>query len=522
MINNNATINLTQPLKLFNMKKITLFFSNVLLAALSLSSFNSKGQCPIDPNVYLTNIAFTDDANAGLSGFDLPLTMSFNSNNPNNFLDVGTPVRFKIKCFNNKSNGSSIVSGLCKIRTTDPNIQLIDSTAGLNNVGYNTEAWSTDEFEITVSNTITTSYTAFVDFVVIEGTTQYTTKCIPIPIKPYTLASLTIDDDNNPDSHGNSNGVANPLEAVEILPYINNTSTFDADFMYGMVLDYNVWSGILVWDNLPGISGTVYSAGWWNYSFGAPNTIPAGSVNMLPEYDFVFDYNYASTYNLDLLLATYSGFKIFGSSNNSALVATTVKLPINSGFTDIPLVPSVTTTTATSSITSTSATSGGNVTSVGESAVTQRGVCYSPTANPTTTDPKVVSGTGSGVFTSTITGLTPNTLYHVRAFATNIHGTSYGNDISFTTLTNTIGIEEVSIYNIVNIYPNPFNNEFVIKSDIILMNEKYRIRNIIGECVAKGLINNEIMKVDLENLPNGLYFLTIDGISKQAIKISKN
>ncbi len=93
------------------------------------------------------------------------------------------------------------------------------------------------------------------------------------------------------------------------------------------------------------------------------------------------------------------------------------------------------TTAAASGITSTTASSGGNVTSDGGTSVTHKGVCWSTSPNPTTTDPATDDGTGAGGFTSSITGLTPSTLYHVRAYATNSVGTSYGNDLNFTTPT---------------------------------------------------------------------------------------
>jgi uncharacterized protein (TIGR02145 family) len=53
--------------------------------------------------------------------------------------------------------------------------------------------------------------------------------------------------------------------------------------------------------------------------------------------------------------------------------------------------------------------------------------------NPTTGGPKVSSGTGSGAFTSNLTGLTSGVLYHIRAYATNSAGTAYGTDLTFTT-----------------------------------------------------------------------------------------
>ena len=104
-------------------------------------------------------------------------------------------------------------------------------------------------------------------------------------------------------------------------------------------------------------------------------------------------------------------------------------------FTTTAIVVPTLTTTAVTGMTLTTAASGGNVTADGGGAVTARGVCWATTANPvigatnTTTD-----GTGTGVFTSAITGLLPGTGYHVRAYATNSAGTAYGADVPFTTL----------------------------------------------------------------------------------------
>ena len=99
-----------------------------------------------------------------------------------------------------------------------------------------------------------------------------------------------------------------------------------------------------------------------------------------------------------------------------------------------PTIPTVT-TTATSSVTTTSASSGGNITSDGGASVTARGVCWSTSANPTTANSKTTDGTGTDSFTSLITGLSSGTPYHVRAYATNSQGTSYGSDVTFTTST---------------------------------------------------------------------------------------
>lgn len=97
-----------------------------------------------------------------------------------------------------------------------------------------------------------------------------------------------------------------------------------------------------------------------------------------------------------------------------------------------PSLATVTTTAATS-ITAVTASSGGNVTADGGAAITARGIVYATTTNPTLANTVVNSGTGTGSFTSNLTGLTASTQYFVRAFATNSAGTAYGNEVTFTT-----------------------------------------------------------------------------------------
>lgn len=101
---------------------------------------------------------------------------------------------------------------------------------------------------------------------------------------------------------------------------------------------------------------------------------------------------------------------------------------------DDPKAVGVLSTTAASDITQTSAISGGIVTADGGAEITARGICWSTGQSPTTADNKTTNGSGTGSFSSNITGLTPSTTYYVRAYATNSVGTSYGSAISFTTL----------------------------------------------------------------------------------------
>jgi uncharacterized protein (TIGR02145 family) len=98
--------------------------------------------------------------------------------------------------------------------------------------------------------------------------------------------------------------------------------------------------------------------------------------------------------------------------------------------------PILTTVSPVTDITTSSATCGGNVSADGGASVTSRGVCWSTIQAPTTANSKTSNGTGTGSFTSNLTGLTSSTTYYVRAYAVNSAGTSYGNEVSFSTSQN--------------------------------------------------------------------------------------
>src|SRR5688572_25568439 len=83
-------------------------------------------------------------------------------------------------------------------------------------------------------------------------------------------------------------------------------------------------------------------------------------------------------------------------------------------------------------INSTHSEGGGSITVVGVE-ITARGVCWSTSRNPTTADNKTDDGSGPGDFSSSISGLAPNTSYYVRAFGVSSEETYYGNETSFTT-----------------------------------------------------------------------------------------
>lgn len=99
----------------------------------------------------------------------------------------------------------------------------------------------------------------------------------------------------------------------------------------------------------------------------------------------------------------------------------------------VPCLPLLT-TASVDSISLVSAVSGGNISTDGGASVTDRGVVWSTSANPTIAlATKTSNGNGTGVFKSNLSGLAAGTTYFLRAYATNSSGTAYGNELSFRT-----------------------------------------------------------------------------------------
>jgi hypothetical protein len=96
-----------------------------------------------------------------------------------------------------------------------------------------------------------------------------------------------------------------------------------------------------------------------------------------------------------------------------------------------PSTPTVTTDSITN-VSGTTATGNGTVVSDGGSTITERGICWSTSANPTTSDSKATAAGTTGSYSASLTGLSNGVTYHARAYATNANGTTYGSDLTFT------------------------------------------------------------------------------------------
>jgi len=110
-------------------------------------------------------------------------------------------------------------------------------------------------------------------------------------------------------------------------------------------------------------------------------------------------------------------------------------------------------TSQVTSVTEATATCGGVVTSDGGSNISVRGVCWNTSPYPTIENDTTTEVVGTGPFNSLIKGLSPSTTYYVRAYATNSVGTTYGNEMSFTTMASSGTVTDINgnVYHTVTI-----------------------------------------------------------------------
>lgn len=124
-------------------------------------------------------------------------------------------------------------------------------------------------------------------------------------------------------------------------------------------------------------------------------------------------------------------------ATNSAGTAYGNEVSFTTGAVQLPTLSTI----SISNITSTNANSGGTISSAGGGTISERGVVWSTSQNPTISlTTKTSNGSGVGNFVSNISGLLAGTNYYVRAYATNVAGTSYGNQLTFTTNSTAINV----------------------------------------------------------------------------------
>lgn len=116
-------------------------------------------------------------------------------------------------------------------------------------------------------------------------------------------------------------------------------------------------------------------------------------------------------------------------------------------FTTLDGMPDVITYSVTE-ITDNSAMSGGEVIDDGGLDISARGICWNTTGDPSIDNNKTVDGAGEGAFSSEMLELLPNTVYYVRAYASNEVATSYGETLTFRTLNEPVEFITTLVYHL--------------------------------------------------------------------------
>lgn len=158
------------------------------------------------------------------------------------------------------------------------------------------------------------------------------------------------------------------------------------------------------------------------------DSIPA--IPTVPTEVSVFhnDAGYITSIVLDSIMSSHIAGLQAQIDSLKGVIDSMEAIPVPGGNT--AQLPTVTTDVVTV-ISGTTATSGGTVTSPDGTPVLSRGLCWSQHQSPTIDDNVVIAGLGQGQFSATMTGLTADTLYYVRAFAVTAQGVAYGQQRTF-------------------------------------------------------------------------------------------
>ena len=187
------------------------------------------------------------------------------------------------------------------------------------------------------------------------------------------------------------------------------------------------------WENVNNAGGWSYNElGSWNsglkiHAAGELNSTDGSLVNRGFSGNYWSNTQFDATQGYGLYVYYFYSFVYQNNQKTSGLPLRCIRND------NVPNSAPAIQTTIVSNIGENSATTGGHVTCDGGMAVTARGVCISTSLNPTITNSHTTDGAGTGLFETNLSGLSPNTMYHVRAYATNSLGAVYGDDLSFTT-----------------------------------------------------------------------------------------
>jgi len=318
------------------------------------------------------------------------------------------------------------------LTTTTP-VTVIGTTSAT--LGGNISANGNDpitEYGVVLSTTTTTPTTlAFDSKVSVSGAISGAFSLSAIGITAGQLYNYRAYATNNT---GTAYGASSTFTTYKAAPSAQADLTFTGITNAGATINISgTYDGVLVYiDNAdngfatptnntaPGTGNASYSGGEQLVYSGSGTNFVVSGLSLSTTY-----YIRAYAYNNSGLFTLYNT----GSGTNNQGDFTTRATS----------VPTVNLTTTANTLTSTSFASGGNVSSTGNSTITERGIVAALTTAPTTASSLKYTETGSfgtGSFTGSVSGLAVNTAYFYRSYAVNVDGTSYGPELSVTTLKN--------------------------------------------------------------------------------------
>lgn len=288
----------------------------------------------------------------------------------------------------------------------------------------------------------------------INGTNSYTWSCVNSISE--TIACSESKTGGSASSCGTANGQTFPASQTSFSPYTQCIAGFSADS-----ITFPSAGGSASWHCIGNVTGYAQSsscsASRLSATTGGSNvaistvTNPTAGGSIFPSGGTVssgYSGSVQITVNANYSLSSVSGcggtLNTLTNSYTFGPVYSSCTITANFTATPVNTIPTITTGSTAGSvvnITSTNATSGGKITSNGGVAVTKSGIVWSTSSIPlVTTAPILSTVTTNGnisvnsPFDHTMSNLSPNTTYYVRAYATNSVGTGYGSEVSFKTL----------------------------------------------------------------------------------------
>ena len=254
-----------------------------------------------DPSVYCQTVTpFTiREQPVVLNRFELYENVIPHVENPDNLVMPDRIIRFNINIEN--LSGNELSSPYAYIVSYDQQVSILNDTVYFENISESANEWSIESFEIQTPEDFPFSgQYSFSIFGFANGISdEYWIADFNIPvIKKFPF--LTVDDDNNPDSHGNGNHIAEPDETVELTVLIDNPGDETLFNVYGQLSSEADF--IDIWNAVNGAGGMVYDT----TSYNNGNPINPGAAGQSPIHDFVFDYTADEIFQTPLMI------KVFG------------------------------------------------------------------------------------------------------------------------------------------------------------------------------------------------------------------